>query len=258
LHHTISSPALPYRPARLDSLFNDSPGHTLSGTASPIPGFGGTGSTTVNTKLKDHVFATILKRLKKKGFHHRHHQSHMRPDDDADDEGDRERSRDPSSRRRGRDQESASTSLANGEDVDSDLRAYDDEGRVRRTRSEVLLSPPFSASRGSSQSRRRRNKRDESADRGLFAMEDEDEASLQTSTLPPETPGITYPPPPPSSRMPSSLQPLQVLHPTKSTSNPVPISGSNNSTTASTTRAWASPIRLDWYYTPLACYFCYG
>jgi len=41
---------------------------TTPGPMSPKPtwGFGGTGSTTVNTKLKDHIFSTILKRLSRR------------------------------------------------------------------------------------------------------------------------------------------------------------------------------------------------
>jgi hypothetical protein len=56
------------------SIFTD------SAPSSPHPAFGGTGSTTVNNKLKDHVFSSILKKLKRRGALTRHH------DEDADDE----------------------------------------------------------------------------------------------------------------------------------------------------------------------------
>jgi inositol-hexakisphosphate kinase len=225
LHHTASSPVLPFRPSRLDELFNDSP-HSASGTTSPHPGFGGTGSTTVNTKLKDHVFATILKRLKKKGFHHRHH-SHR--DDDADDEG----MGDSVSRRRFRGHihghkhgggGSGSTSgigQDQEDDVDHDLRVYGDDDSGRKTRSEVVLPHSFThtQSRDSSTRRRARNQRDDSVDRGLFAMEDEDHSTTITND-PASTRSPVYQPAPLS-----RIQPLQALQSTKTSSSPVPISG---------------------------------
>jgi inositol-hexakisphosphate kinase len=58
LHHTISeSDEQPQSP---QSLHSDR-------IASPTPGwFGGTGSTTVNTRLKDHVFSTVLRRFRRR------------------------------------------------------------------------------------------------------------------------------------------------------------------------------------------------
>ncbi|KAG9003307.1 hypothetical protein FRB90_011202 [Tulasnella sp. 427] len=54
--------------------------------------FGGTGSTTVNTKLKDHVFGTLFKHFKRNGafnrLRHQHVQGH-----EGDDEGDMEEGR---------------------------------------------------------------------------------------------------------------------------------------------------------------------
>lgn len=48
----------------------------------PVCGFGGTGSTMVNTKLKDHIFSTILKSMTKR---HRHStERRWRADDDGD------------------------------------------------------------------------------------------------------------------------------------------------------------------------------
>lgn len=200
LHHAASSPVLPFRSSRLDELFNDSP-HSASGTTSPYPGFGGTGSTTVNTKLKDHVFATILKRLKKKGFHHRHHAHH----DDADDEG----AGDSNTRRRFRHGGSESTSGIGDDgdgDVDHDLRVYGQgsEDLERRTRSELVL--PHSQPSRESSKRRARNQRDDSVDRGLFAMEDDDHDQPKVPVAPL-----------------SRIQPLQALHSTQKPSTPVPI-----------------------------------
>ncbi|ORY30041.1 hypothetical protein BCR39DRAFT_558862 [Naematelia encephala] len=154
LHHTISTPALPH-PLRLDALFKGHEEHA-SGYSSPHPSFGGTGSTTVNTKLKDHVFATILKRLKKKGIHvpHRH-------DGDADDEGDESYA--PSSvrcsHRRGEHTASGSVVFSRpAKDKDAD------QGNVRRTKSDVVLH-----------GNGRNSRREESEERGLFAMEEDEE-----------------------------------------------------------------------------------
>ena len=145
LHHTISSPVLSYR-GRLDTVFPE----TASGYTSPHPGFGGTGSTTVNTKLKDHVFATILKKLKKKGLHHGHFHRHH--DDDADDEEDQGRGEDTRSNRSSR-----SRRRRDGRCCAS-LRGDAEEG-IRRTRSDVVLD--------------RKKKREESTER-MFAMEELD------------------------------------------------------------------------------------
>jgi inositol-hexakisphosphate kinase len=236
LHHTASSPALPFRSSRLDMLFNESPTASLSGTASPHPGFGGTGSTTVNTKLKDHVFATILKRLKKKGFHHGQRHHHARQDDDADDEhegglsGRRSRGH---VHGRGHGQGSGDTSttttgigLDGMEDVDPDLREYtahdELDNRVRRTRSEAIFQHPLSlSSRESSKPRRARNERDDSVDRGLFAMEDEEDD--QEIKVVSHLGGSSPSPLPP---------PLQALTSAKTPSNPVPISGTTTTATA--------------------------
>lgn len=218
LHHTVSSPALPYR-ARLDALFppgasaagaglaygygygygtgsgsgaGTGPANgfggfgegSASGYASPHPGFGGTGSTAVNTKLKDHVFATILKRLRKKGvgvhLPHRH-------DDDADDEGEVRSVSASSNHRRGRKcgrgrggdgAVGGSVDLRDGHGQQSQigisgigigigLGSAQDEVGIRRTKSDVILPE------------RGRGRREESTER-MFAMEDlgEDEEQL--------------------------------------------------------------------------------
>jgi len=169
------------------------------------------------------VFATILKRLKKKGFHHRHHAHH----DDADDEG----GGPSTTRRRFRHGGSESTSMIGDDgdgDVDHDLRVYGhgqgpgNNDLERRTRSEVTL-PHMQDSRGSSK-RRARNQRDDSVDRGLFAMEDEDEESPK-------------PPIQPLSR----IQPLQALHSTKTPPAPVPITTSETVPPSPATSAMDDP-----------------
>lgn len=181
LHHTISSPALPYR-ARLDALFPEA-GSTGSGYNSPHPGFGGTGSTTVNTKLKDHVFATILKRLKKKGLHPHHGHGRYRHEDDADDEEDgedhdRTHSADRRCRRFGK-------ATSRGENYTSDEAWNGGTDAIRRTRSDVVL-PEHNR-----ESRTTRRGRDESVER-MFTMEElgpdsptSPEDSLTVKTRPP-------------------------------------------------------------------------
>ncbi|OCF32084.1 hypothetical protein I316_06240 [Kwoniella heveanensis BCC8398] len=163
LHHTTSSPSLPSRmggESMLPSYNHSEIGGSGSGYNSPHP-FGGTGSTTVNTKLKDHVFATILKKLRKRGMGlHRH-------DDEADDEGDEYGGALRSGRRLRR------RSDRRGLDSGSmDLRPppIDSEDGIRRTQSDVILTNR----RGS------RGRRDESEERGMFDIDDLDEGdSLQ-------------------------------------------------------------------------------
>ena len=155
LHHTISSPILPNR-SRLDTLFPAGETHS-SGYATPHPAFGGTGSTTVNTKLKDHVFATILKRLKKKGFH-----PHHRHEDDADDEGD-----DRSVRVGRRCRRSDIAPAASGRGYIGSGRKEDDI--IRRTQSDVIL-----AERGYG----RTTNREDSNERGLFPMEEVEDGPM--------------------------------------------------------------------------------
>ena len=124
LHHTASSPVLPYRMIR--------DGEVSSGSCTPHQ-FSGTGSTTVHTGLKERVFSQLLRKLKKKPQHR------SRLGEEADDEGNE-----------------ASLGRA-GRKLD-----YAPEGgnqTIRRTRSD--LGPP------------ERPNRDESADRGMFAMEEE-------------------------------------------------------------------------------------
>ena len=165
LHHTISSPALPYR-GRIDTLCGEA---SSSGYASPYPGFGGTGSTTVNTKLKDHVFATILKKLRKKGLGPHGHHFH-RHDDDADDEDDGHRGSGNGDRRSTRSGGRCRKRRDGRCSVGSEERSEGDG--IRRTRSDVIL-PDRSA----------RRMRDESTER-MFAMEE-----LDINDDAPSTPG---------------------------------------------------------------------
>jgi hypothetical protein len=230
LHHTASSPVLPYRPARLDALFHDTP-TSASGTTTPHPVFGGTGSTAVNTKLKDHVFATILKRLKKKGLHHHHrHHHHGRQDDDADDEGEqRDTSREGSvsSCRRTRHGGTGSVQLDTKSQVGEES---DEEEGIRRSRSEVMvphMRDEQAQTQSGSYSTRVRGKRDESVERGLFDMEDEDP---DPDTTPARIVSLSPSIPKPStvSRPLSIHPPLQALQPVRPPSQPVPISRGNS------------------------------
>ncbi|WVQ85633.1 hypothetical protein IAT38_007799 [Cryptococcus sp. DSM 104549] len=173
LHHTVSSPAIHYRGVdnplqrSTDSVGSSTAGAGGGGYNSPHP-FGGTGSTTVNTKLKDHVFATILKRLRRKGIGmHRH-------DDEADDEGDEDGTRSVrSGRHRGRRNHSGG-----GGSMDMRNPPEADEG-IRRTQSDVVLTDRRSTPRASLGGRSTRA-RDDSAERGMFEMEEvEDEAPIE-------------------------------------------------------------------------------
>ncbi|WVF71825.1 hypothetical protein IAT40_006634 [Kwoniella sp. CBS 6097] len=161
LHHTTSSPSLPSRMGR-ESVFpsynHSEVGGSGSGYNSPHP-FGGTGSTTVNTKLKDHVFATILKKLRKRGMGlHRH-------DDEADDEGDEYGGSLRSGRRLRRRSERRGME---GGSMDLRQPPAESEDGIRRTKSDVVLTDRR-GSRGS------RGRREESEERGMFEMEDLDE-----------------------------------------------------------------------------------
>ena len=149
LHHTSSSPILHHRRHRPDGTYAD----PNSGTASPHPGFGGTGSTSVNTKLKDHVFATILRRLRKKGMMH-----HRDVNDDADDEGERVDD--------GPAPGHAGDHLEESRDVDAGLetgqKGDKSEEPIRRTKSDMILSERNATLSGLT----------DIDDRGLFPMEE--------------------------------------------------------------------------------------
>jgi hypothetical protein len=125
--------------------------------------------------LKDHVFATILKRLRKKGFHpvHRH-------EEDADDEGDTRSASASGNARRGR---KCGRKLEGGGSVDLREEGTGKEG-IRRTQSDVVLP--------------NRGRREESTER-MFAMEDVDEEPLSMKSK--------------GRRVLSCLQPLSVQRP---------------------------------------------
>jgi len=114
-------------PSRLEGFFPVIDGHA-SGYASPHLTFGGTGSTKVNMKLKDHVFATILKRLRKKDL-----QSSYWSDDDADDEGDAGSLRSEKRCRHGENRHERRGSL------NVRLPPLEDES-IRRTQSDAILT----------------------------------------------------------------------------------------------------------------------
>lgn len=171
LHHTISSPLLHTR-GKLEGLFEDR-GHA-SGTSSPHPAFGGTGSTAVNTKLKDHVFATILKRLQNKG-----RRGGRRVDDDADDEHDG--SVHSTERHRRLSQLSATDRRASygrhGGSVDLRQGSYEDRtDNIRRVQSDVVISAPSRPAHAQPRAvrvpSRSRSRRGESEELGLFVMEE--------------------------------------------------------------------------------------
>lgn len=151
LHHTASSPILPHR-AHLDGLFPTKEPRA-SGYASPHPAFGGTGSTAVNTRLKDHVFATILKRLKKKGIH-----PAQRHENDADDEGEDRSVR--SSRRCGRNR-----LLQSGRGSMDIKTSTSDDDPIRRTQSKVALLAARGSGSGSTKEATR--------ERDVFQMGDQ-------------------------------------------------------------------------------------
>lgn len=175
LHHTNSTPAL----HRHSSLFDATT--TSSGMMSPHPAFGGTGSTTVNNKLKDHVFSSILKRLKKRGLHFpRHH------DDDADDEHEEEREGSAPPRR-------SRPALRHGNTT----------GDVRRTQSDRNVAG------GSDFPPRRR--RDDSTERGLFSMDDDEPLSMHSKRVPAVRPQLV-----------EDIDPLDSRHPAPSPPRPAP------------------------------------
>ncbi|GJJ07628.1 hypothetical protein Clacol_001832 [Clathrus columnatus] len=98
--------------------------------------FGGTGSTMVNTKLKDHVFETILKRFRKKGCQRGLHRHGYTNGTECDTET--EKPRVGRLRRRiDRSQMNASTGVAGGL-----ARLREEESMLRRVQSEEVLSSP--------------------------------------------------------------------------------------------------------------------
>jgi hypothetical protein len=140
LHHANSTPSL----NRHDIW--SSMDRSGNGFASPQP-FGGIGSTTVNNKLKDHVFSTIFRRLKKKSNLHRSHHD----DADADDERDGGALRRPAFNQR---------------------RSDSSNGAMRRTRSEANVPAVQNLTNG---------KREPSTERGLFHMDDDEPAAPQVN-----------------------------------------------------------------------------
>ncbi|WRT67515.1 uncharacterized protein IL334_004487 [Kwoniella shivajii] len=210
LHHTNSTPTLPSRISREShfSSFNHSEtGGSGSGYNSPHP-FGGTGSTTVNTKLKDHVFATILKKLRKKGMGlHRH-------DDEADEADDEYGGsiRSAGRKSRGRTQRNAFESEGST-DLRSGALHEGDEG-IRRTKSDIILTDRRST----------RGQREDSIERGIFDMEDvhdNTESGLEMKRKPRVSLGnglhrmtaVETPEPPPCSPSTSTMPQSAISHP---------------------------------------------
>ncbi|CAK9783926.1 unnamed protein product [Cutaneotrichosporon oleaginosum] len=141
LHHTNSTPSL-----NRHDLWS-SMDRSGSGFTTPHAPFGGIGSTTVNNKLKDHVFSTIFKRLKKKNNFHRSHHD----DADADDEHDGGALKRPAFKQ---------------------IRSDTSNGAMRRTRSEVHVPAADKESNG---------KREHSTERGLFHMDDDEPTAPKTN-----------------------------------------------------------------------------
>jgi hypothetical protein len=152
----------------------------------------------VNTKLKDHVFASVLRKWKKKGLHlhslHRH-------DEDADDEGDTSGQGERRSRRR-----------KGGTSTNSVDLQVDDEG-IRRTKSDVILAD---------------RRRDPSLDRGVFDMDQLDEKLSEVAgreddglTLRAKSRRTSAGPVGQSQAVPNVLSALKPM--TQSTAAPVPI-----------------------------------
>lgn len=136
LHYATSSPSL-----QRHDMFS-SVDRSGTGFASPHPAFGGIGSTTVNNKLKDHVFSTILRRLKKRNPIPKP----IQDDADADDEHDGGTLKRPSFKH---------------------SRTDSGSGAVRRVRSDQNV--PAVEQNGT--------KRDHSTERGLFHMDDDESAT---------------------------------------------------------------------------------
>jgi inositol-hexakisphosphate kinase len=207
LHHATSTPSLPqYR--RLSAQSSMTPVH--SGQACPL--FGGTGSTAVNTKLKDHVFATILKRMRKQGrtashsLHRRlHHGGRETPTDqeDAYDTTDQEDQLAPLKTERQRREIQGTRSLrgrvernvAGSMDMtpiskaegDDESDQHDNSEPIRRVNSEVVMSElnrqaittHEHPNQKNSVPKPKRSAREESMDRGMFSMDDQEPAGQE-------------------------------------------------------------------------------
>ncbi|KAJ3841126.1 hypothetical protein F5878DRAFT_611175 [Lentinula raphanica] len=130
-----------------DDGFGDRPGltsfqsdHVLQHMHSPL--FGGRGSTMVNTKLKDHVFSTVLRRLKRRPGGR--WVGGARVDDDgeiADAEGDDTLDGDkPNKARRRRGRKIVGDPLSRLRD--SAVETHDSNGQLRRVQSEVMMASP--------------------------------------------------------------------------------------------------------------------
>lgn len=203
LHYATSTPALPqYR--RLSNQSSMTPINQVQ----HCPLFGGTGSTSVNTKLKDHVFATILRRMRKQGrvasnalSRKLHHDQEAPTDlDDAYDTTDQEdhlpplksqgRSREISGTQslRGRVERNVASSMDmtpihkahNDHDDDDDDADGESSEPLRRVNSEVVMSElnrlaittHEHPSQKSDNAKPKRSTREDSLDRGMFSMDD--------------------------------------------------------------------------------------
>jgi hypothetical protein len=190
LHHTASTPLLT-RHARLTSTTSLPPFalHQICG---------GTGATTVNTKLKDHVFATVLRQMRRHGRPLQRSQEQGHEQDDAD-EADAEDALAPLDQtwghqrrgRRGRRDRDSFTSRSSEQDRRQVEQEDDQDAPLRRIHSEVTMADlerhsSLQMSRLPSDRVRPEKgtpRRDDSEDRAMFTMDAEvsTEASVNTS-----------------------------------------------------------------------------
>jgi inositol-hexakisphosphate kinase len=199
LHHATSTPSLPqYR--RLSAQSSMTP--IQNGHACPL--FGGTGSTAVNTKLKDHVFATVLRKMRKQGraasrsLHRSLHHGRDTPTDQEDvyDTTDQEDQLPPlsSDRRyreiqgtqslRGRSERNSAGSMDMTPicKINDELDGDDRSEPIRRINSEVVMSElnrqaitaHDQASQKPTVPKPKRSMREDSVDRGMFSMDDQE------------------------------------------------------------------------------------
>lgn len=184
LHHASSSPQLPHARRR------------PSVPSTPTPGgegqcqlFGGTGSTAVNTKLKDHVFATILRKM------HRKHKRHKRIIDEDQDQMSTDQDdclgplppRQPFRGRLPTRKDSASVDLSTslGDRAPSTDK---EESNFRRIHSELVMSDLTRQTLEREAPDRRHCSRDESQEREMFAMDDASPPKRDNVALPSSDP----------------------------------------------------------------------
>ncbi len=186
LHHANSSPMLASHERRLASL----------PPSSQHPICGGTGATTVNTKLKDHIFADVLRQMRKNGrAMNRSQTSGMEQYEEAE-LGDGEDSLTPleqtwCQQRRGRRtrRDRGSFNSRPSEDGTAREKSADYEEPLRRIQSELAMTDlgrqSISMSHAPVSQSSICQRREESEDRAMFNMDAEvdTESAVNTSEL---------------------------------------------------------------------------